>query len=108
MIKQEFVNKEEIKIDRDCNSRRKQNETLDFFRLTLLLLIVFFCSTSLNANPDCIVLWDSEECVLENQHIYANDGVWFMCKNCRLCQWQSSSQANWRGEYFCKGCGNKY
>ncbi len=110
MIKQEWVNKEEIQIDRDLKSRRRINETLDFVKLVALLSVVFFYTTSVCANaitdehsvPDVSVL------ILDDAHVYVDDGIWFQCKNCRTCQWQASWKADWRGEYFCVRCGEKY
>lgn len=110
MIKQEWVDKEEIKIDREVKSKRKFNETLDFIRAIFLLMTVFFYTSALSSDEIALDMSavDVSTFVLDDQHIYANDGIWFMCNVCRTCQWQADWKANWRGEFFCVRCGEKF
>ena len=112
MIIQEWVSKEEIRVDRETRSSVKSrvDDTLDYLKMILLLTIVFFCISSAKAECEVISIIeiDVDTFIIEDRRLEKEDGVWFMCHVCRLCQWQSFANANWRGEFFCKGCKTKY
>ena len=110
MIIQEWVSKEEIKIDREAKSKKRLSETLDFFRISFLLLAVFFCISS--AKAECggisVVHIEEQAIIIEDHRLQADDGIWFMCNVCRLCQWQSNANRDFMGNFYCLGCKTKY
>lgn len=96
MIKQEWVEEESSAVYFERKRKCRFSESMDYIKLALMMAFVFFCSTNLQAEDYRVY------------HVCGNDGVWFMCKNCRVCQWQASNQADWRGNYYCVICGEKY
>jgi hypothetical protein len=91
MIKQEWVDEECDRVAKDIKKSKKHHDSLGHLRFLLLLISVFFCMP-----------------VHADNFSSYKDGVWFMCKSCRTCQWQDYKQKNWWGEYFCVVCGEKY
>jgi len=110
MIKQEWVDDEISAVCRERKNKRYFSETWECLRLALMIALVFFCIPALQAEyiTDDIRAYDGEVIILEENSIRASDGIWFMCKTCRLCQWQSSSQADFWGDYYCVGCRSRY
>ena len=109
MIKQEWVDKQVTEYSLE-KRKSKDYPMSEYIRILLLLVCVFFCSTSLDADiEESFRTFDGDVIILEREHIYDSDnGIWFMCKSCRLCQWQAQNQCDWRGYYYCVGCGSRY
>lgn len=79
--------------DYKWRAKRYNQDTMTMILFFILLLPILSLSLK------------SEE--FEPVYMYREAGVFFTCKQCRTSQWQDSTSANWRGEYFCTACGTK-
>jgi predicted RNA-binding Zn-ribbon protein involved in translation (DUF1610 family) len=69
--------------------RIQEYDNATFWSMLALLLPFLIYSISLNANT------------IE----YNTAGKAWKCENCRIYQWQDSSNKNWCGKYKCTSCG---
>jgi ABC-type phosphate/phosphonate transport system permease subunit len=95
----EWLEEEMRAICKERKSKKKFNDNLLIFKMLIMIIVVFFCTVSLEAKPLSRISHVSK--VVE-------DGVWFICPHCHMAQWQHVGNANWRGEFFCVNCGIKY
>ncbi len=98
MFNKEWVDEECERIMIENREKSRYRGKIEYLRVLLLIVCVFFCMP-IQAHRD----------VVDHPNFFSyKDGVWFMCSRCRTCQWQDYTQQNWRGEYFCVICGEKY
>jgi len=96
------------KMEKDYKSKKKRYNQDTFVLIMYFLMMIPILTLSLHAEelPCYELIFDNEE-FEEPIYLYKDEGVFFTCKRCRTSQWQSSRNANWRGEYFCRKCGTK-
>lgn len=99
-IENDWLNEEESRVFSEHRKPSKCKESITYLKLVIMMSALFFCTFSLDAAPYQYSGYPKAEVV--------EGGVWFMCRNCRTCQWQDSRNMNWRGEFFCLSCGAKY
>jgi hypothetical protein len=94
---------------RGKNKRKTIDESMDYLKITLLLLILFLGFSKIDAqSPKLDYILFPEIIIYDNECTQMDGGVWFMCKQCRRCQWQDANQRDWMGRYYCVNCGAEY